>query len=34
VDAAAYGYFVYFQVSASAGKELMPIAASVTYRLP
>jgi hypothetical protein len=34
VDAAAYGYFVYFQISAAAGKELMPIAASVTYRLP
>jgi hypothetical protein len=34
VDAAAYGYFVYFQVSAAAGKELMPIAASVSYRLP
>jgi hypothetical protein len=34
VDATAYGYFVYFQVSAAAGKELMPIAASVSYRLP
>jgi hypothetical protein len=34
VDAAAYGYFVYFQVSAQAGQALMPIAASVSYRLP
>ena len=34
VDASAYGYFVYFQVSARAGPALMPIAASVTYRLP
>jgi hypothetical protein len=34
VDATAYGYFVYFQVSAKAGPALMPIAASVSYRLP
>lgn len=34
VDNSAYGYFVYFQVSAEAGANLMPIAASVTYRLP
>lgn len=34
VDATAYGYFVYFQVSAKAGAALMPIAASVSYRLP
>lgn len=34
VDASAYGYFVYFQVSAKAGAALMPIAASVSYRLP
>ncbi len=34
VDAAAYGYFVYFQLSREAGANLMPIAASVTYRLP
>lgn len=34
VDAGAYGYFVYFQVSARAGAGLMPIAASVSYRLP
>jgi hypothetical protein len=34
VDATAYGYFVYFQVSAKAGQALMPIAASVSYRLP
>jgi hypothetical protein len=34
VDNAAYGYFVYFQVSAEAGANLIPIAAAVTYRLP
>jgi hypothetical protein len=34
VDNAAYGYFVYFQVSAQAGASLMPIAAAVSYRLP
>jgi hypothetical protein len=34
VDATAYGYFVYFQVSSAAGQGLMPIAASVSYRLP
>jgi hypothetical protein len=34
VDAAAYGYFVYFQVSSRAGAALMPIAASVSYRIP
>jgi hypothetical protein len=34
VDAGAFGYFVYFQVSAKAGSGLMPIAASVSYRLP
>jgi hypothetical protein len=34
VDASAYGYFVYFQVSARSGPALMPIAASVSYRLP
>jgi hypothetical protein len=34
VDASAYGYFVYFQVSSQAGAALMPIAASVSYRLP
>ena len=34
VDAAAYGYFVYFQLSAEAGQALMPIAASVSYRVP
>ncbi len=33
-DAAAYGYFVYFQLSRDAGPNLMPIAASVSYRLP
>jgi len=34
VDNSAYGYFVYFQVSSQAGANLMPIAASVAYRLP
>ena len=34
VDASAYGYFVYFQLSREAGANLMPIAASVSYRLP
>lgn len=34
VDAAAYGYFVYFQLSREAGANIMPIAASVAYRLP
>jgi hypothetical protein len=34
VDATAFGYFVYFQVSAKAGKNLLPIAALVSYRLP
>jgi hypothetical protein len=34
VDDAAYGYFVYFQLSRDAGPNLMPIAASVSYRLP
>jgi hypothetical protein len=34
VDAAAYGYFVYFQLSAKAGAGLMPVAASVSYRIP
>jgi hypothetical protein len=34
VDATAFGYFVYFQLSAQAGSALMPIAASVVYRLP
>lgn len=34
IDNSAYGYFVYFQISAQAGPNLMPIAASVSYRLP
>jgi len=34
VDAAQYAYFVYFQISSAAGPSLMPIAASVSYRLP
>ena len=34
VDANAHAYFVYMQLSAQAGPALMPIAATVTYRLP
>jgi len=34
VDAGRYAYFVYFQISAEAGANLVPISASVTYRLP
>lgn len=34
VDATAYGYFVYFQISSQAGPALMPIEASVAYRVP
>ena len=34
VDAANYGYFVYFQISTAAGVSLLPISASVAYRLP
>ncbi len=30
----AYGYMIFMQLSAKAGKNLMPISASVTYRLP
>jgi len=33
VDNAAYGYFVYFQLSAQASSNLIPIAAAVTWRL-
>ncbi len=34
IDAGRYSYFVYFQVSSGAGFRLMPISASVSYRLP
>jgi hypothetical protein len=34
VDNSAFAYFVYAQLSAEAGEQLMPIAASVSYRLP
>lgn len=34
VDAQRFAYFVYFKVSAAAGPQLMPIAASISYRLP
>jgi hypothetical protein len=29
-----FGYFVYFQTSARAGPRLMPISASISYRIP
>src|SRR5207248_3112469 len=34
IDAARYAYFVYFKTSTRAGARLMPISASITYRLP
>ncbi len=34
IDNAKYAYFVYFEVSAEASSNLIPISASVTYRLP
>lgn len=34
VDAGRYAYLVYFQISAEAGAALLPISASVSYRLP
>lgn len=34
VDAGRYSYFVYFQMSAAAGARVMPISASIAYRLP
>ncbi len=34
IDAARYGYFVYFQVSSKAQAGIVPISASVAYRLP
>jgi len=34
VDNSAFGYHVYMQISAEAGARLMPVAVSVTYRLP
>jgi hypothetical protein len=34
VDNAGFAYFVYMQTSGAAGAKLMPIAASITYRLP
>ena len=34
IDSARYAYFVYFQVSAEAGANLVPISASISYRLP
>ena len=34
VDDARYAYFVYFQTSAAASANLLPISASVAYRLP
>jgi hypothetical protein len=34
VDATRYAYFVYFKVSGAAGANLLPISASIAYRLP
>ena len=34
IDNGNFAYFVYFQTSAKAGAELLPISASVGYRLP
>jgi hypothetical protein len=34
VDASRYAYFVYFQLSTRAGAGLVPISASIFYRLP
>ena len=34
IEAARYAYFVYFQTSAAGGANLLPISASVAYRLP
>jgi hypothetical protein len=34
VDNSGFAYFVYFQLSAEAGPNVMPVAASVSYRLP
>jgi hypothetical protein len=34
IDNSGFAYFVFFQVSAQAGANLMPIAASVSYKLP
>jgi len=34
VDNSGFGYLVFLQMSARAGQNLMPVSASVTYRLP
>jgi hypothetical protein len=34
VDNAGFGYMIFLQLSAKAGQHLLPISASVTYRLP
>ncbi len=34
IEAARFGYFVYFRLSSKAGAGIMPISASVSYRLP
>jgi hypothetical protein len=34
IEAARYAYYVYFQTSAAGGANLLPISASVAYRLP
>jgi hypothetical protein len=34
IDAARFGYFIYFKLSGKAGAGIVPISASVAYRLP
>ena len=34
VDTSRFAYFVYFQTSAKSGARLMPVSASISYRLP
>jgi hypothetical protein len=34
IDNSGFGYMAFLQLSARAGQDLMPISASVTYRLP
>ena len=34
VDNTGFGYMVFLQMSAKAGQNLMPISASVSYRMP
>ncbi len=34
IDTSRFAYFVYFQTSAKSGARLMPVSASISYRLP